>query len=133
MTPVEKAFEYILKMQENAERDGLLNRSGFRPRVPEWKIPSRAPSPEPSQKMDWSMLHQDRCPKCGSDLSSNSRGIICSVDGCNFFIRKERLDQLRGHMKPATTERESDVRIVTIDEDKPIARGYRQMQGKLLI
>lgn len=57
--------------------------------------------------MKWKNIRANRCPKCGSKLTSKASGLECEfVDPyyqtpCGFFISKEKADALKEKLRTA--------------------------------
>ena len=49
----------------------------------------------PKEKLDWKNLETDSCPKCGNDLNAEDEGVTCKNSLCDFFITKNRLEELK--------------------------------------
>lgn len=50
-------------------------------------------------KPKWDNLLGNCCPRCGGDLLRRKPGFECSFSTCEFFIRAERLAELRASLR----------------------------------
>jgi len=46
-------------------------------------------------KLNWKNLLTNHCPKCSSGIWAEDDGVTCKNSACNFFITKNRLEELK--------------------------------------
>ena len=48
--------------------------------------------------MSWKNLIDNKCPSCGSHIFADDPGVNCSNVHCNFFITKNRLEEIKADL-----------------------------------